>query len=292
MTRKIATPEPIITRATDTEPVGEGRYRVQLRRITIGIGTTSAMFFLDGDGHLHRECGKCGSTGFIPHYAGIHSGVCFDCGGTGTGRRFADETAAVKATRQAYLRAQAADRKRAAQAAEREARDAAWRAAHAELVDALSAIVTDNDARMFRLSGQTPKGVAPLLFHFARTVRDGGGLSDRENEVAATLLAEHAAKQERLASKRHAGTVGDRITITGTVVTALTTEPGQWGSSRLIVIEGTDADEGVTAKFFTSARWAWSVERDETITVIATVKTHTTRDGVPQTELARPKRTA
>lgn len=292
MSRKIATPDPVITHATDTEPVGNAQYRVNLRSVTIAVGTTSGGFWRDGKGQLHRACGKCNSTGFIPHYAGLYGGVCFDCGGTGTGKKFADETAAVKATRANYLAAQRATRKAAEQAAAREAADAAWRVANPELVASLSAVITDDDVTRYEYSGGRPAGMDAALFDFARTVRSGRALTDAQTEFAANLLDQHAAELAHRATKRYGAPVDAKVTVTGTVVTALTTEPGRYGSSRLVVIEGTGDDEGVTAKMFTSAEWAWKVDRDDTLTVTATVKKHDEYDGIPQTVLARPKRIA
>jgi hypothetical protein len=45
----------------------------------------------------------------------------------------------------------------------------------------------------------------------------------------------------------------------------------------------------VTAKTYTTAKWAWEVERGTTITVTGTVKKQDEYEGTKQTVLARPK---
>ncbi|MFT4284590.1 MAG: hypothetical protein QM598_07140, partial [Protaetiibacter sp.] len=87
---------------------------------------------------------------------------------------------------------------------------------------------------------------------------------------------------------RFAGTLGEKLTITGTV-TRLRAIEGTFGyrprPSMLIVV---DAGETV-AKMFTSATWAWDVEQGQTLTVTGVVKAHEDYQGTKQTVLTRPK---
>ena len=87
---------------------------------------------------------------------------------------------------------------------------------------------------------------------------------------------------------RYAGTVGDKLTLTGTVtvVSAIDGYDGRSPKRRLLII---DCGEHV-AKTITSAAWAYTVERGDTLTVHGTVKAHQDYQGVAQTVLTRPKR--
>jgi hypothetical protein len=96
--------------------------------------------------------------------------------------------------------------------------------------------------------------------------------------------AELADKQAALnASRQHLGVVGEKITLTLTVVHVVTLD-GLYGPSYINICE--DADKNVViykgnAKGFPNI--------DETATVTATVKEHGVRDGVKQTVINRPK---
>lgn len=119
-------------------------------------------------------------------------------------------------------------------------------------------------------------------------------LAQKEEEHRAQALAEDAKRkkeqeerQAELATYKHLdASVGDTVTVTGTVVVATTVDT-QFGASRLIVVE-TPARE--TVKLFTTASWAWGVEREESVTVSGTVKSFDTYGDMPQTQLVRPKK--
>ncbi len=83
----------------------------------------------------------------------------------------------------------------------------------------------------------------------------------------------------------HAGTVGEKITVTGTVTTLAHLPGYQWNSptQRLIVIDCGDA----IAKTITTAGWSTSVGRGDTVTLTGTVKAHDHYRDVPQTVLTR-----
>ena len=99
--------------------------------------------------------------------------------------------------------------------------------------------------------------------------------------------AERLAYEAELAQWKHLDAhVDETVTVTGVVAVSAVIDT-QWGSSKLIVIE---TPEREAVKLFTSANWAWGVERDETVTVTGTVKSFDNYDGKPQTVLSRPKR--
>ena len=96
--------------------------------------------------------------------------------------------------------------------------------------------------------------------------------------------AEHQAEAEKVPSRWFAS-VGDKVTVTGAVKTALTIDGYAYNSrQRLIVID----TPGATFKTITSAGWAWDVHGGEVITVGATVKRHDVYREAEQTVLVRP----
>ncbi|MCA0253591.1 MAG: hypothetical protein LCH76_15145 [Actinobacteria bacterium] len=105
-------------------------------------------------------------------------------------------------------------------------------------------------------------------------------------------MVEHQVADEVRSQRRdnvsHAGTVGQPITLTGTVLTA-TRVPGYHYRSpdqALLVIDCGTA----VAKTITSATWAYPIERGDQVTITGIVKAHQEYRGVPQTVLTRPKR--
>lgn len=95
-------------------------------------------------------------------------------------------------------------------------------------------------------------------------------------------------RSQRRDDVSYAGTVGQPLTLTGTVITA-TRIPGYHYRSpdqALLVI---DCGKAI-AKTITSAAWAYPVERGDQVTITGTVKAHEVYRGVPQTVLTRPKR--
>lgn len=105
------------------------------------------------------------------------------------------------------------------------------------------------------------------------------------------LQADHQrATEQRQAARNvdHAGTIGQKITLTGTVRTAILVNGFTHRSPdnvMLIVDCGT-----AVAKMVTAAAWAYPVEVGDQLTVTGTVKAHTEWNGTKQTVLTRPKR--
>lgn len=96
--------------------------------------------------------------------------------------------------------------------------------------------------------------------------------------------AEWADKKAALdANRQHLGTVGEKITITLTVKHIVTLE-SIYGANYIHICE--DADHNIV--IYKGKASAFPL-KDETATVIATVKEHGVRDGVKQTVIQRPK---
>lgn len=88
----------------------------------------------------------------------------------------------------------------------------------------------------------------------------------------------------------YAGRIGDKITLTGVVRTALRVD-GFTRHSPDNVLLVVDADTTI-AKMTTAATWAYDVRKGDTLTLTGTVKAHTEWRGTKQTVLVRPTRVA
>jgi hypothetical protein len=111
-------------------------------------------------------------------------------------------------------------------------------------------------------------------------------------EVLVARAQEQAELDARIAEANRAfhipAEIGEKVTITGTVIMATDIETG-FGTSRLIVVKTPEAYIG---KMMTTAEWAWNVDFEEEVTVTAVIKSHDTYQGKAQTTLLRPKRHA
>ncbi|HEY3408721.1 MAG TPA: hypothetical protein VGK53_11180 [Propionicimonas sp.] len=79
--------------------------------------------------------------------------------------------------------------------------------------------------------------------------------------------------------------MGERITVSGTVVTTGWVQSYRWEPRTLLIVDCGTAH----VKMITSARWAHNVRRGERLTIIGTVKAHTEDLGAPLTVLSRPR---
>lgn len=114
---------------------------------------------------------------------------------------------------------------------------------------------------------------------------------DEAHARALEELTRMDALEAKQASQRFAGTIGGKVTVTGTVAVSMLIE-GHYGSSCLVIVEGTGDDTGITLKSFGTSAWHWDTEKGEAVTVTATVKDHEVYDGTKQTVVIRPKATA
>lgn len=132
---------------------------------------------------------------------------------------------------------------------------------------------------------------APLVEHrHLGIVVSAVSAYERMTGEHARRKAEADERTRQRTQAQYAGTVGERITVTGTVTRLLPVE-GNHGytpkTTMLVVIEG-----GATvAKMFTTAAWAWDIAQGDEITVTGTVKAHEDYQGIKQTTIVRPKLT-
>lgn len=111
------------------------------------------------------------------------------------------------------------------------------------------------------------------------------GRVEREARAQASANAE-AERLAELASWSYLSAgIDERVTVHGTVAVLADVE-GYYGSSRLVVVE-TDAKQSVA--MFTTASWAYSVERGQLVTITGTVKSFGEYEGRAQTTLSKPK---
>ena len=112
-------------------------------------------------------------------------------------------------------------------------------------------------------------------------------------DARAARKAEWADKKAALdADRQHLGTVGEKITLTLTIVHIVVLD-GMYGDSFIYIME--DAGNNLVIYKGTSHAVGWTPEgavrvKGDTLTIIATVKEHGARDGVKQTVIQRPKR--
>lgn len=87
------------------------------------------------------------------------------------------------------------------------------------------------------------------------------------------------------------GSVGEKLTVSGTVVRQVVGEPFAYGAAAplLVVVE---TAEGHTVTTWTTAKWSDDIENGQAITIAGTVKKHDIYSGVKQTVLTRTKRLA
>ena len=106
-----------------------------------------------------------------------------------------------------------------------------------------------------------------------------------ERDLAAETEA--ARGHGRPARIRRVGKVGQKVTLTGEVITMLKIDGFTRDSApRMLLV--LDCGTAV-AKMATTAGWVATIQRGDTVTVEATVKAHQSYLGLPQTRLARPK---
>ncbi|WP_232546980.1 hypothetical protein [Propioniciclava soli] len=101
---------------------------------------------------------------------------------------------------------------------------------------------------------------------------------DRRREVA---------RQDAARTVDYAGTVGEKVTLSGVVRTALRVDGYTYRSPDQVMLV-VDCGTAV-AKMTTSAAWAYQVKVGDPLTVTGTVKAHTEWNGIKQTVLTRPK---
>jgi hypothetical protein len=121
-------------------------------------------------------------------------------------------------------------------------------------------------------------------------VNEWGGLTERQNDAALAMIARgegrvagYAAKRAKeAATSNWIGAVGERRNFTVTIRNVIVID-GIYGASYLHIMH--DADGNSVIYKGTNALG----ETGATVTVKATIKEHSERDGVKQTKISRPK---
>lgn len=143
----------------------------------------------------------------------------------------------------------------------------------------------------------------PFMRSLHDAIENWGALSPKQEAAAVASFAREdarkAAAQARDASSLHVGKIGERFkSITLTVQTAILVAATDWSDAFRIIIMKDEAGNVFVYKgnsfkleMITSGDIYEDVrpDRGDVVSLAATVKAHTIRDGVAQTILARPK---
>lgn len=217
---------------------------------------------------LGNGCGKCHSSGFLPHYIGIFDGVCMACNGTGMlGTRKVAVYPVEIAEKRAAAKAEKAAAKIAAERAEAEAANARW-------ADAIAWGKTQREDS-FEYS----------VAHKA----DHGPLTEKQGEALAAAMerkqrwAEERAAAEAAKANEHLGAEGERVEFDGTVVFTKSLGWGEFGERWIVKFED---ERGNVAVWFTGDRGA-DFERGDRAKVRGTVKSLDEYQGRKSTVLTR-----
>ncbi len=168
-----------------------------------------------------------------------------------------------------------------------------------ELLDSVTAKLPEGHAMAARIAADLTAKLDPAQPYEANLLAIiRGGVVDRRKHLGLAVSAINAWRRLDQAAPSpdghdsrtitYAGSVGDKLTLTGTITVVAAIDGYHYNSpqQRLLVI---DCGAHV-AKTITSAAWAYKVERGDTVTVQGTVKAHQDYQGVAQTVLTRPKR--
>jgi hypothetical protein len=273
----MATPAPTqIVETGEWTTIGRPDCQRVARPVTLTTGhRVREMFEGRQSGLLYDACGVC-TNGTREEYLNIHGGVCFYCRGTAVVGSF---DGGIDVARKREMANWRADRTRERKAAEKAAADAAelvaWAAANVGLARGLAAIVEATQGG----AGSVGMDLYELAYKAQRAP-----LSPKQAAYAQRLLDEEHERAAYIASCRYAGEIGQTVTVTGQVSVASKVD-GYYGAQMLVIVEGRDADEGVIAKVYSTAKAAWTAERGDEMTVTGVVKRHGEYNEVPQTEL-------
>jgi hypothetical protein len=142
-----------------------------------------------------------------------------------------------------------------------------------------------------RLERQTRKEIARLAqVEAERPAMEARELEIRKGIAAKAEIAAHA-QNDRIEASRYAAEIGSKITVSGEVKVAMYLEPHQygWSGRMFVIIEGTGVDAGITLKMTSGASSLFGLEKGQIVVVKGSVKDHTTREGIAQTVVERPK---
>lgn len=110
--------------------------------------------------------------------------------------------------------------------------------------------------------------------------------AEREAQAAAEAAVREAEQAAKVAASAHLGTVGEKLTVTASIEKRFAFE-GMYGVSYLWILR---TSEGQVVTMYSAAQVMFDWEDAEGVReVTATVKAHTERDGIKQTQVVRPK---
>lgn len=238
-----------------------------------------------------RTCSRCGGAGGSIKWE--HTGwTCYQCSGKGvfgTDRQrlyTADKLAALNVTRD-KRRA-----KKAAEAAERKATEDARRLRERDEV-----IAAHKDI-LARIRKTAPDKLEEGFFAsiIAQVEVKAKALSDRQMNAVEAALDKIDIEQQRLVTARHIGTVGERMTLTGTVDLIREFDDGFGGSKFLIVLKVEGSKVVYWGKSFSKFGIRWDhreecfIKPTEPVSIKATIKEHgvSRYNDEPETTITRP----
>lgn len=168
-----------------------------------------------------------------------------------------------------------------------------WRqntARAAEIEDALHPGRTYDDYGHMRYADNFIGSLARAFDSFGKLTPNQCAAILKGIDARAERRAQFAAQDAALAAtRRHIGTVGEKITVTLTMKKIIQLEGMPFGGRPSVtyihIME--DADRNVFVYKGTAA--AFAIDKGETVTVTATVKEHGERNGTKQTIIQRPK---
>ena len=237
-----------------------------------------------------RPCSRCGGDGGADKWA--HTGwTCYGCGGSGTNGTMreplyrADRLTALNATRakRDARRVAAYEAKQVVIRAETDQRRAAFEAEHGDVLPWLRAAVQVEAERQ----DYTPEQVEGFLPDMLRRAEGQAEWTEAQAAGVRKAMAARQAQEAMRAASQHVGEVGQRLAVAVTVERISTYARAQFGAAWktetvYIVTMRDDAGNALVSK-----SPSFCPEKGASLTIKATVKTHTDFRGEAQTDLAR-----
>jgi len=214
---------------------------------------------------VKASCSRCGGQGGAEAWKRTGF-TCYKCHGDG-GHRLVRETVYDReafAKREAKQQAKVAA-KRAADQAKADATKAAFEAAHGDLIAKVSQITKPS----------------AFLCDVIEKGNKYGSISEAQASAAHRAADNEITRQAQNETAQWIGAVGDRIEITGTIISRIA-----FGSVFGLVVISIIKD--AAGNFFVQ-KGRGIGDKGEEVTVKATVKGHDTYNGVKQTIITRPK---
>lgn len=282
MTTTTSGQKPMEIVLTRGEECTVGVQRMPVTSVTAaGGGFTWGLYVTDRD-EWWEGCGHCeADSGIKPYYGHVYNGVCFQCGGVGV-RRIAGGEKGMRAAIRRRIMARTSRLNAAERAAERSRAAAeAYCVAHPNLASDLAR------ERAYGTLGRNVLGDLALALTRAP-------LSVKQERYAITLLTARAWEEAHATptlTSVHAGSVGERITLSGTISVwhHLPEVHFERKARALIVVDARNANgDQVLLKMTTAARWAMDAHKGDSVTVQGTVRAHEDGRYGKQTVLIRP----